>query len=443
MKLRFLFALFLIASMLSGCASGIMPDSGTAPFPGLATTLGGQPSPGAKEEAPPSGKVTVWSYYSGADWIIPVLQARYPELDIEVKTISWDVYETKYLSAVDNGSAPDVLLADNNMLINLAGLNVFENVSADPYDGEKLAGLFSEEIISPYRSIESNELFGLPLDIGPAVAYYRHDLFEKAGLPSEPEELSRYMEDPANWLAAAKKLKEQGSAIAFSEWDPIWMTQYSAGYFDRNLNYARDTASFALAIRLAREIRGGGLASNLNLYSKEGRTSLNNGSTAMLYNGWWFRNELKNAAPDTSGLWRIMRLPFGLYGWAGSAGAFISSTSDNKAGAWAVVSTLAGTIAEAGGKEALGKGFGDEGDPFYGGQQTQLLYADLIRNMPSFTPTPLDTRAEKIWKQFVFGALDNDTAPEDLLAHIRQLTMDSLRTDLRLLQEAAVMPPGQ
>ncbi|MFC5467263.1 ABC transporter substrate-binding protein [Cohnella suwonensis] len=432
----------LMIALLTGCSAGIEYDPVQTPIPGMAAAAREEVGPSGDDIRHPTGKVSVWSYYAGAEWIVPVIQAEYPDLKVEVITVPWDNYEENYLTAIDHGNAPDVLLVDNNMLGKLVSLNIFEDLSAAPYNGEPLARRFTASTISPFRSLTDNRLFALPLDVGPGVAYYRRDLFLKAGLPADPEELGRFMEDPNNWLRAALKLKQQGSWIASSDWDPIWMTEYASGFFDRSLDYARDTSSFAAAIDLARNIRKNGLASGLDPYSEAGRAALNDGKTAMFFNGWWYGNNLKTVAPDTSGLWRMMRLPLGLYGWAGSSGTAISASSRNKPGAWAVVNTLAKHIADVAGNSALKGTTTAPGDPYYGGQQTQTLYADLVRHMPPFTPTPLDDKAKKIWAQFVGSALDSDRDPNETLDYIRQLTMDSLQSDLDLLKAEQISPPS-
>ncbi|MBW5446142.1 extracellular solute-binding protein [Cohnella sp. CFH 77786] len=422
--------LFLtIVALLTACASGIERNPAQAPAPGIASPKVHKTSSGEKDLNHPRGKVTVWSYYNGAKWIVPIIEAVYPDLDVEVTAKSWDNFENNYLEAVDKGNAPDVLFADNKMLRNLVGMNLFENLSAAPYGGESIAKRFNDATIAPYRFLSDNALFGLPLDIGPAVAYYRSDLFRKAGLPAEPEALGSYLEDPDHWKAAALKLKLQGSSIAFSDWDPIWMTEYSSGYFDRRLAFTRVTSAFVTAIDLARFLRKNGLASGLMLDTDEGRASLNDGKTAMFYNGWWYRNELKSAAPDTSGQWRMMRLPLGLYGWAGSSCVVISSSSSNKAGAWAVVRTLADHLANA-----LEESSVDAGDPFFGGQKLRPLYMELVRRMPPYTPTPLDENAKQIWEQLIGNALESDAYPIEVLTNIKQLTLDSLQSDLDILK---------
>lgn len=427
---------FLMIAMLTGCTAGIEYDPVRAPVPGIASAAKDEADLIGNDIQHPTGKVSVWSYYSGAEWIIPIIQAEYPDLDIEVTAMSWDNYEINYLNAIDEGNEPDVLFVDNNMLGKIVGMNLFEDLSVSPYNGELLTGSFTNATVAPYRSLTNSHLFALPLDIGPGVAYYRRDLFQKAGLPAEPDELGSFMENPKNWLSAAEKLKKQGSWMISTDWDPIEMTDYTSGYFNRNLDFVRDTSSFATAIDLARNIRKNGLASGLDQYSVAGRAALNDGKTAMFFNGWWYHNELKSAAPDTYGLWRMVRLPLGLYGWAGSSGTAISASSRNKPGAWAVVSTLAKNIANStDNSERMFVGTAiDPGDPYYGGQQTQALYADLLRHMPPFTPTPLDEKAKKIWSQLIGSAFDNDRDPNEILENIRQLTMDSIQSDIELLK---------
>jgi len=418
-------------AMLTSCSVGIEQGSVQAPFPGITEAAADKASLSAEEWEHPKGKVTVWSFYSGAEWIIPLVRSKYPDIEINVTTKTWDNYADHYLTALDQDNAPDVLFIENSMLNKLAGMKLFENLSAPPYNGEAIADQFNESTIAPYRSLAGDSLLALPLDVSPAVAYYRSDLFALAGLPSEPEALSSYLANAGNWVTAARKLKQNGASIASTEWDPFNMAEYSSGYFNRDLSFARNTPAFADVIELGRSIRRGGLGSGLSPTNDEAQDALKDGKIAMFHSGWWYRDILKSSAPDTAGQWRIMRLPLGLYGWAGSSGVAISVTSRNKPGAWAVVSTLANQIASS-----MNATNSEEGDPFYGGQKLQPLYADLVRNMPPLTPTPLDDKADKIWKQLTGSALDNDTDPAEVLANIEQLTMDSLQSDLHLLKAA-------
>ncbi len=422
--------LIVILAMLTACSTRIEQGFVPAQVPGIAEASADNASPSAGEWGHPKGKVTVWSYYSGAEWIIPLIRSEYPDLEIEVATKSWNDYADNYLAALDQGNAPDVIFVENSMLGKLAGMKLFDDLSAPPYNGEAIADRFNESIMAPYRSLAGGNLLMLPLDVGPAVAYYRSDLFAEAGLPSEPEALGSYLADSGNWVTAARKLKQNGASIAATEWDSFNIAEYSSGFFDRDLSYSRNTSAFAAVIELGRSIRRGGLGSGLNPESEEGRAALNDGKIAMFCNGWWYQDVLKSAAPDTAGQWRITRLPLGLYGWAGSSGTAISVSSRNKPGAWAVVRTLADQIA------GLLNATNPDGDPFYGGQKLQPLYAELVRNMPTLTPTPLDDKADKIWKQLTGSALDNDADPAEVLANIEQLTIDSLQSELRLLKAA-------
>jgi len=429
-------ALSLLAALLAGCASGIEYDSAQAPIPGILASAEPSTGEGKSELADPAGKVKVWSYFQGSEWIIPAVKHRYPDIDIELEIFPWDKFIERYLTAMDAGEAPDVLFTDNNLLFQLVGMRLAEDLTAEPYNAEWIAGAFPDATIAPFRSLQDDHLFALPLDIGPGVAYYRRDLFEQAGLPSEPEELGQYMEKPENWLEAAELLKKQGSWITSTDYDPIDITAYSTGFFDRDFNYVRDSSAYETAIELARELRRRGLASGINLNSTAGQEALRDGKTAMFFNGWWYRGNLKAAAPETEGLWGIMRLPLQLYGWSGSSGTLISSTSENKAGAWAVVSVLAQLMQTTYGNsiKMLNGEWMDDGDSFFAGQRTQVLYADLVNHMPPLTPTPMDARAADIWGQIIGSSLNSNIDVPVILGDIKRLTMDSIQSDIATLK---------
>ncbi|MBO9600068.1 MAG: extracellular solute-binding protein [Cohnella sp.] len=436
MTKKAMLAFSILLASLTGCSSGIVYDSEQAPIPGIVASAEEPPGDNGSEPAHPSGKVTVWSYFQGSEWILPVIKKQYPDLEIELKIFQWDRYIENYLNAMDAGNAPDVLFADNNLLSQLVGMRIAEDLTAEPYNGEEMAGLFPESTIAPFRSLKDDHLFALPLDIGPGVAYYRRDLFEKAGLPSEPAALGSYLVQPENWLEAAEKLKKQGSWIASTEYDPIDITAYSSGFFDREFNYVRDSSAFETALDLARQIRKRGLASGVNLNSAAGQDALKDGKTAMFFNGWWYRGNLKAAAPETEGLWGIMRLPLDVYGWSGSSGTLISSTSDNKAGSWAVVSALARQMHMIyANSEKMSSGeWPDNGDKFFAYQRTQALYAELVRRMPPLTPTPMDGKAANIWGQFIGSSLNSPIEAKEVLSDIKRLTMDSIQSEIQTLK---------
>ncbi len=436
MTKKAILVLSLMTALLSGCASGIEYDTAEAPIPGILKSAAEVPGQSADEFAHPSGKVKVWSYFQGSEWIIPVIKQKYPDVEVELTIFPWDKYIENYLNAMDAGQAPDVLFVDNTLLHQLAGMRLAEDLTAEPYDGEVIAAAFPESTIAPFRSLTDDHLFALPLDIGPGVAYYRRDLFEQAGLPSDPEALGSYLEQPENWLEAAEMLKKQGTWMTSTDYDPIDITAYGSGFFDRDLNYVRDSSAFATAIELSRQIRARGLASGINLNSDAGQEALRDGKTAMFFNGWWYGGSLKAAAPETEGLWGIMRLPLQLYGWSGSSGTLISSTSDNKAGAWAVVRALAQQIqiTYSNSMKMRSGEWTDNGDKFFAGQRTQELYADLASHMPPLTPTPMDGKASDVWGQIIGSALNSTIDAQEILSDIRTLTMDSIQSDIQTLK---------
>ena len=65
-------------------------------------------------------------------------------------------------------------------------------------------------------SIHGKKLLGMPWDVTPTVYYYRSDIFEELGLPSEPEDLGTYIQDSENFLNLVQKPKASGK-YAF-EW---------------------------------------------------------------------------------------------------------------------------------------------------------------------------------------------------------------------------------
>ncbi|GAA2898295.1 hypothetical protein GCM10011428_09440 [Streptomyces violaceus] len=58
----------------------------------------------------------------------------------------------------------------------------------------------------------TGRMIGFPLDAGPTALYYRRDLFEKAGLPHEPEDVAEGVPTWEKFIAAGRTLRAKGRA---------------------------------------------------------------------------------------------------------------------------------------------------------------------------------------------------------------------------------------
>ena len=58
-------------------------------------------------------------------------------------------------------------------------------------------------------------MIGFPMDTGPTALFYREDLFKEAGLPSDPEDVTRQINSWDAYAAAGEQLKEKFGGKVF------------------------------------------------------------------------------------------------------------------------------------------------------------------------------------------------------------------------------------
>src|SRR5690606_21764714 len=120
--------------------------------------------------------------------------------------------------------APDVAQVEQGQFGRYVVGDLLEDLLQPPYDAGRYQELTSEYNWERWKSVDGLKLLGMPWDVTPGVFYYRQDLYEQMGLPSEPEELGDFLKDPDNVLAAAKTFAANG--ICMFEWRDSPAVQY-------------------------------------------------------------------------------------------------------------------------------------------------------------------------------------------------------------------------
>ncbi|HEX7352447.1 ABC transporter substrate-binding protein [Brachybacterium sp.] len=154
-----------------------------------------------------------------------------------------------------------------------------------------------------------------PLDIGPTGFFYRQDVFEEAGLPSSPEDVSAAITTWVDWIALGAELK--GAADAFLVNDALnvfeeFLNASPERFFDTDdkalylepdsaVRQAWDTSIAAIEAGVTAKIPRE-RDTDRNAAWASGRTAGNIGAA-------WWAQVLQESAPDTAGAWRLASQP--------------------------------------------------------------------------------------------------------------------------------------
>ncbi len=297
----------------------------------------------------------------------------------------------------------------------------------------------------------------IPWDVGPATAFYRTDVFEAAGLPTDPTEVEELM---STWDGVLKAAEAVG-ALGDNNWfmaDGSYLYQLlfqNRDYYDEDLNLILERDGDIDCLNTIIKMREEGLDMNVDMWSTEAYAAYADGSIAYVPNGCWFGGFLKtDIDPQGAGHWGVCNLPAGIgaKNWGGSF-LTIPEQSQNKEAAWAFVSYMLATVKgqndmfEAvdyfpGYIPAYDDPIYDEGDDYFGGQQTKKLWADIATKLEPVYTTQMDTTAEgQIFTSVNQGlqeGLDAEGIRDLLATNIETATTEIKQQQIQTLKDAGV-----
>jgi lactose/L-arabinose transport system substrate-binding protein len=369
----------------------------------------------AQAQSTPSGKIVVWGWKSAmsdtlvASGVLDDFKAAYPDVDVEIQEYSpSDVYINFPLALTAGESDPDVVYIESSHLAQIVALGGLLDLT------DKVAPYVDQ--VNAYRwpdATMDGKIYAMPWDSGPVVMYYRRDVFEKAGLPSDPDQVGELVATWDDYLNVCRTIKEKTGLYCFAHNKANnYGRLYEMALWEQGLGYYNaetgditiDSEQNVKTLEMLGQFWDEDLASD-NLewtdpwYAEF--ASLDQ-PVATLIEASWMDIFLKSwIAPGTEGLWGVTRMPAGPYGGAraandGGSVFVINGKSDNPDAAWAFIEyTVARPesqiklFAISGFIPALETTYDDpifqEPDPFFDGQATREVYLDVVKTIPTAT----------------------------------------------------------
>ncbi|MBS4204934.1 ABC transporter substrate-binding protein [Lederbergia citrea] len=285
-------------------------------------------SEGGKDK---DGKITLTLWYwnrSIDDDLIKKVNEQFPDINIKAQKIDGGEYKTKLQTALTTGTgAPDIVGLNDWVTEFLPNHDKFVNLL--DYGADKVKDDYLDWKWNYGLTPDGKNLIALPMDTGPTALFYREDLFAQAGLPTDPEEVSKELATWDDYIAAGEKLGAATDAKMFDTLNRVFtqsISQSDHAYFDENDNFIGDSGAIKEAWDRAVTIHEKGLSADLT-DETEWNAGMNNGQVASFIGAVWVKNILKDAAPDTAGKWRIARAPGGD---GNNGGSFIGILKSSK-----------------------------------------------------------------------------------------------------------------
>ncbi|KIL40773.1 sugar ABC transporter substrate-binding protein [Gordoniibacillus kamchatkensis] len=290
----------LLAAAAAGCSSSTNAGGDTA-----------KPSSGSKEKV----QLTLWYWNRSIDDnLLAQVNKQFPNIELKAEKIGGD-FRAKLITTITAGTgAPDITGMNSDIATYFPSKDKFVNLF--DLGAQKEAGNYLEWKWKQGVTGDGKFMLGYPMDTGPTALFYRADLFEKAGLPSDPAQVTAQLKDWNAYIDAARKMKAatNGQVFMFDNISTIYMQSLAQGdkvYFDTTDKFIGDQPHIKAAWDRAVSISKEGLSAKIGGGTNDWNAAMNNGKIASFIGAAWMMQILAEAAPDTKGKWRIARAPGG------------------------------------------------------------------------------------------------------------------------------------
>jgi multiple sugar transport system substrate-binding protein len=326
---------------------------------------------------------------------MPGFKAKYPNIEVEYEMAAWAAHHQSLQTALAAGSgARDAEMVETAYIAQYRDSAVLEDLFSAPYNAQKYQKDFVSYKWDQGLSSDKKRFVALPWDIGPGCYFYRADIFESVGLPSEPEEVARFMSTWEGVLEVARRVYIPNQRWLFSDATVLYSTLWrNRDYFDEKLNFRLDREGDIAALQAVIEMRRNRWDMNTTVDS-EINAALQNSALVSVISASWYEGGLKvNYCADQAGKWRITSLPAGIKSMNfGGSNICIPSQGNHKTEAWAFVEYM---LATAQAQNDMFKAMGyfpayipawndpiyDGRDPYYGGQSAMAMWRQIARTM--------------------------------------------------------------
>ncbi|MDW6026296.1 sugar ABC transporter substrate-binding protein [Mesorhizobium sp. BAC0120] len=386
----------------------------------FAIGFGAMLSPPAEAQNAPdtqiSGTISVWTWPNNDRTfaaLLPTFNKAYPNIKVEVQ--GFPAAKMAYLNNLQRGmlggSGPDVAMMEINMMALLRDRPQWEDLRQAPYNAGEFISNFAPFTVANV-TLPDGKIVALPKHTGPGGLFYRRDIFKEAGLPTDPEEVTKLLSDWNAFIDVGKKVAKPNERWMLANGEEIvraMMAQKGVSNFDAEGNLQFDNPVFHDALEIVKKAADAGLISPFVAWSPEWQGAFGKGQIATVMYGNWFGGLLKRAyATADAGKWGVALAPASEGGSRSfnSGGDYIGilKTSKNKEAAWAFVKWLVTdgeSLKQQYQSDDLYPAFTPAGssdwinyrDPYYDGQNVNEIFAPVQAQLIPSTLNQLDSAA--------------------------------------------------
>ncbi|KAB8125863.1 extracellular solute-binding protein [Gracilibacillus oryzae] len=313
---------WIFVSMFASLVFALVACSGNSESTGNSENNKGGNDGGDKEASNEAVELDFWIFGStGYGELVEEYMKENPNVKININEGEMNDMHNNLFTSISAGSgAPDIAQIEISSIEKfIEAKDRFYNLN--DYGASDVAANYLDWKWTQAQTADGSFQIGLPTDVGPTTMFYRVDVMEAAGLPTDREKVAAEIDSWEAYYETAKVIKEKtGKPISDTPklvFNAI-RDQEEQQYFNEDHELIiEDTVkeAYDFTTKMIEE----GLIGQNDLWTPEWGSAMAEGAYATLPGapGWMVAN-VKSNAPDTSGLWDIAKIPEGAGNWGGS-----------------------------------------------------------------------------------------------------------------------------
>ena len=358
-------------------------------------------------------------------------QNTFPNVTIEFQTSDFNGHHNRLTTVLAAGEATnDIEALEVGFIAQFVEGGGLTDLAGEPFNGPTV-GTELVPFAMANATTTDGALVAMPVDIAPAVMFYRDSLVREAGV--DPADI----ENAESWddiIAIGEQLRDAGQ-IAFPHANDVAMAPLNGGkggWFSDDGDPLQPRSRFIAALEFVKAIRDAGIDADYGAWSGPWVESFANGDVAMMVNGAWFGGALRTwMAPEVED-WRLTYLPGEFPAALGGTYLGIPEQvpAEQKAVAWEVIRYMTTSenaqltvFATIDAYPALTTTYDDpimsEGLAYFGGEPVREIFADVAESMPTAQVTEFDATALAIWGNSVTAVITGEMGVEEAYEEAR------------------------
>lgn len=279
-------------------------------------------------------ELSFWAFgATGYEELAKEYEKEHPNVKIKVKSSETAEHHDALFTSLSAGSgAPDIAMLE---------VDQFDRFKVAQDRFNNLYDLGAKDVQDQYldwkwqggENTEGDFLFGLPTDIGPKGLYYRTDIFEAAGLPTDPAEVAALINSPEAFQKAGLQVKEKTGKPFVDSIEMAYRAYLDASeetYLNPKGELLLEEEGNAVkkAFDYAVKLNELGIVGKFDMWTPEWSNAVNTGEFAAELGAGWLKGWMEGNAPDAVGKWKVATLPTEFAAnWGGS---YISIPKETK-----------------------------------------------------------------------------------------------------------------